>query len=115
VISALILGFTLTVSQQVVAIVTGLLLPVLNGLVMKTATLSEGAKAAIAALIAAIAAVIVQATQADGTAVFTGSLLLTFALVYLPQVASYLGFWKNLNLNEKLAPTKGIGPKEPSA
>jgi hypothetical protein len=110
---ALVLA-AITISAQVVSIITGLLLPVLVAGVTKL-NASETVKATAGLVLAAAAALIVQATQADGSAVITGSLLLTFAFVWVPQIASYYGWWKPaVKINERIFPSVGIGPKEGS-
>src|SRR5688500_12073185 len=89
-------------------VITGLLLPIVIGFITK-ANASKSFQAIVGILVAAVGAIVVRATTVDGAAVFDQALILDATLVYVPQIASYLGFWKNLDLNQKMAPNVGLG------
>jgi uncharacterized membrane protein len=99
---------TVTLTPMAWTIITGLILPFVIALVMK-ASASSTFKGVMAIVLAAVAAVVERATLADGTAVFTTGLLVDVLLVYAPQLLTYVGLWQHVDLNGKIAPTKGLG------
>jgi hypothetical protein len=108
-------GSALEITQPVWLLITGILLPILVGAVTKYAG-RDDVKAIVGIVVAAVAALVLRMTQYDGSAIFDPDYLLDVALVYVPQLASYLGFWRNLGTNEHgkginafLAPEKGLG------
>jgi len=98
----------LVLTPVVWTVITGLILPFVVGFVTKLSA-SSAFKAILGIVLAALAAIVERATQADGTAIISGGLLLDIILVYGPQLLSYLGLWSKLNLNAKLAPNFGVG------
>lgn len=106
-------GRTLILTPVVVTIVTGLLMPFLVALVTKV-NASPATKGVIGVVLAFVAALVERAMLADGTAVFTAGLLLDVGAVYVPQLVSYFGVWKHVDINSKVAPTVGIGPSTPT-
>lgn len=104
-------GASLQITQPVWLILTGLFLPIVVGLITKAGG-STAVKAVVGIVVAAIDALILRMTQFDGSAVFNSDYLLDVVMVYVPQLAAYLGFWRNMGaggINAKLAPNTGIG------
>lgn len=89
-------------------ILTGLVMPFVIGLVTKVSS-SAAFKGVMGILLAALAAFVERATMADGSAVLSAGLLLDTLMVYAPQLLTYLGVWRHVNLNSKLGPDKGLG------
>lgn len=89
-------------------VITGLILPFVIALITKVSS-SPAFKGFMGILVAAIAAIIERAVLADGSAVISTGLLLDVGLVYIPQLLTYLGLWQHVDLNGKMAPTKGLG------
>lgn len=98
----------ITLTPVVWTIVTGLIMPFVVALVMK-ASASAVFKGVMGIVLAALAAIIERATLANGSAVFTAGLLLDVGLVYIPQLATYLGVWQHVGINQKVAPSVGLG------
>ena len=90
----------LHVSEVGVSILIGLVLPVLLGFVLRP-TAPEPVKVIGGIVIAGIATLIKEAVQADGSAVLSWEMLVQFALIYGPQIAAYVGIWKNLEVNSR--------------
>lgn len=97
-----------TLTPMAWTIITGLILPFVIALAMK-ASASSAFKAVVAIVAAAVAAIVERATLADGSAIISTGLLVDVLMVYAPQVLTYLGLWQHVNLNAKIAPTKGLG------
>ena len=98
----------MTLDATVVAIVLGLVLPFVVGLMTKLGA-SKAVKATVGIVVAGIAATIQNALKDDGTAFISSEMFLNFVLVYGTQLLSYHGLWSNFSVNEKTAPDKGIG------
>ncbi len=108
-------GGALEITQPVWLLLTGLVLPILVGAITKYAG-RDDIKAIVGIVVAAISALVLRMTQYDGSAIFDPDYLVDIALVYGAQLASFLGFWRNLGTNEHgkginafLAPEKGLG------
>lgn len=99
---------TVTIDKPWVAIITGLLLPLVVGLVTKL-NASNTVKVAVGIVVAGLAAVITEAIQDDGSAVLGWDTLETFVMVYGTQLLTYLGIWRPLSLNARTAPGTGLG------
>lgn len=97
-----------TLTPMAWTIITGLILPFVIALIMK-ANASAPFKAVVGIVAAAVAAIVERATLADGSAIVTTGLLVDILMVYGPQILTYLGLWQHVNLNAKIAPTKGLG------
>lgn len=98
----------LSITPPVWTIVTGLLMPLVIALVMK-ASASKTFKGVVGIIAAAAAAIVERATLADGHHVISAGLALDVLMVYGPQLLSYLGLWQHVDINQKIAPTKGLG------
>jgi len=98
----------LNLSAAAVTFVVSVLLPLANGIVTKF-NASNTVKIVVSMTTAAIAALIVQATVADGSAIFTKELVERAIFMYLVQLLTYLGVYKPQATHAKLLPEKGIG------
>lgn len=95
-------------------VVVGLLLPVVVAALTKNRA-SSRTRAVLAILGDAIAAIAIRATTVDGSGLIDQALIIDFAFLFVPTVASYVGFWQPVaQVNEKLAPNFGIGPSGPA-
>jgi formate-dependent nitrite reductase membrane component NrfD len=101
-------GSRFVITSPVWTVLTGILLPIVVGLVTK-ASASNRFQAIVGIVVAAVGALVLRATTVDGAGVLDKALVLDIALVYIPQIASYLGVWKQFALNEKTAPNAGLG------
>lgn len=94
----------LTISAAGVSIIIGLVLPVLYGLILKPSAPSS-VKAIGGIVVAAAASLVQNAVRAeDGVAVISMAMVVQTALIYIPQVAAYLGVWKQLDVNTRTGP-----------
>lgn len=98
----------MTLSSAMVAVLLGLVLPVVVGFMTK-ANASDKVKIGVGIIVAGVASTVQNAVVADGSAFISAEMALNFVLVYGSQLLSYLGIWKPVRLNEKVAPDKGIG------
>lgn len=98
----------LVLTPVVVTIITGLIMPFVIALVTRLSA-SSVTKGVIGIVLAFVAALVERAMLADGSAVFSSGLLLDTGLVYVPQLATYIGVWRHVNINAKIAPNVGIG------
>jgi hypothetical protein len=103
------------IAAPVVLMVTGVVIPLVTGLLTKW-TLPGWVKGVITIVLNAVAAAIVVATQADGTAVFSVETLFSFAWGLIFSLVAYAKVYKPAGLTSntpvsKLAPSSGIGPK----
>lgn len=102
----------ITIPEVGVSIVIGLFLPLLLGILYKP-TNPPWVKVVGGIVAAAVAALIQNNIQEDGTAVISWLMLVEAALIYVPQILSYLGVWKPLaddDLNGRMGP--GVVPIE---
>lgn len=101
----------ITLSPNTVAIITGAVIPLLVALVTKW-NASPLLKGFVNLVLTGIASLIIQATVPEGQAVITQDLLVTWFITFATSVATYFGVYRSAEVNQKLAPTVGIGPKE---
>lgn len=94
---------SLHVSEVGVSLLLGLVLPFVLALVLRPAA-PEPVKVIGGIVVAGAAALIKEAVQADGSAVLSWEMLVQFALIYVPQIAAYVGIWKPLNINARTGP-----------
>jgi hypothetical protein len=100
----------LTINNTLVLIITGAVLPVLNGFLLRPEN-PGWMKVLVASVVATAAHAFSQVIQQDGTAVLTQEWLLGLSLTIVAMIASYIGVWKPaLNPNATL-PT----PVQPQA
>ena len=86
----------------------GTVIPLLTGLVTKLVA-SARLKAVITLFLSAVAGVVTQSLVDGGGAVLSDETLILAGIAFVQAIASYLGFWKNFDINEKLAPNQGLG------
>jgi hypothetical protein len=97
-----------TLDPTVVATITGVLLPLLVGLVTKAAAPPK-VKAIVNIVASAAAALLLNALNANGYAVVSGPMLATWLQQTVIAVAAYLGVWKPLDATSRLLPARGLG------
>jgi chromate transport protein ChrA len=96
--------------------ISGVLIPILVGLVTKLGA-PPALKAILHALLAAIAGLIITATTLDGVAVFSRESLVSAFIAWITGVAAYLGFLKPTQISPAVnhaTANFGIGPKNPN-
>ena len=98
----------ITLSPNTVAIITGALIPLLVALVTKW-NASPALKGFVNLVLTGIAALIIQATVPEGQAVITQATLGTWFVTFATSVAAYFGGYRSVDINQKVAPNKGIG------
>jgi hypothetical protein len=98
-----------TLTPMAWTIITGLIMPFLIAVIMK-ASASSTFKGVMALVLAAIAAIVERATLSDGSGLIETGMLVDVLMVYAPQVLTYLGLWRHVNINAKIAPRVGLGP-----
>lgn len=92
-------------------IIVGVLLPGVIGLVLKI-NLDAKAKGVISIVIAAIGALVVRWTTLEGDFLFDRAALQDIFHTYAIQLLTYLGIYRQFNINANLAPNFGIGPSD---
>lgn len=85
------------VSAPVIMTLVGIVIPVLNGLLTKANT-SGTVKGVLTIVLTAVGTLLVNATVADGTGVFTSQVLFTWAYTTVIAIVSYVGVWKPANV-----------------
>lgn len=98
----------ITLHQPTVLIITGVLLPLVVGLVTKYSA-SKVVKGVVNVVVSGIAALIVKGTVDNGDFVLDQALIIDWATVFVISLATYLGVYGHADINAKLAPSKGIG------
>jgi hypothetical protein len=105
-------GNSLTIGATLLAVVLGILAPIVTGILVRP-TNPPVVKILAAGVVATIINAVQQAVMPDGSAVLTGPWLVSLVVILAAQVASYFGVWQPLasgQLNEKLGP--GVIPVE---
>lgn len=103
--AAILLALTLT--PFTVNVVISLAIPVLTAVgvaVFKTNTKAAGV---ISLFLSFGGGLIATATQSDGSAVLSQALVQNAVLIFLIQLAQYVGFYKKRGINEKVATALG--------
>jgi hypothetical protein len=86
---------------QAVSILTGVILPIIVGLFVRS-QYSDKSKALITAIVSAVAALIANALNENGVAVITWDALALFGQQLAVTLSLYGGFFKRFNINAKL-------------
>jgi hypothetical protein len=86
-----------SIDATIVAILLGVIIPILNGIVTKITT-SAGVKAVLTLALATVAGLVTTATTDGGDAIFSSALVLNTALTFITSVATYAGLWKPLEV-----------------
>jgi hypothetical protein len=107
-LSAVTLATEIELTPIAVTVLSGLVIPVLVGLVTKS-TARPQVKQVLTVLLSGVAALVATTTLDDGSAVFSLETLLLATVSWLVAIASYLGVYKPLNLNDHTAPDRGFG------
>ncbi len=98
----------MTLSPITWTLLTGTLLPIVVAALTHIGA-SARYKAVAGLVVAALATLVERVTLVDGSARFTTAIFVDLAAVYGMQLLSYLGFWKNMKLNDKILPEHGLG------
>lgn len=106
--AAVTIATEITLAPLVVTMLSGLVIPLIVGLVTKSGA-SAQLKQVVTILLAGIAALITSSTLADGSAVFSLETLLLAGMAWLVSITSYLGVYRPLNLNDHTLPDRGLG------
>lgn len=96
-----------------VMIVLSLVIPAVVGIVTKY-NAPPPVKYVVTLAASLIASLINTSITLDGTSVISKEALVLTGLQFLTATLAYLGLYKPLDANAKLAPGKGIGPSAPS-
>jgi len=98
---------SISLSALSVTLLISVFIPIVTGIITKLDT-SGQIKGLITLVLNLINAAVVGAITADGSSVFSEETLIAALVGMAISVASYLGFYKPVDMNEKLVPTKGI-------
>lgn len=106
------------VAAPAVQLLVALLIPLAVGLITKY-TLPGWIKATLTIILNAVNTLVVTSITADGTALFTQTMLMTWALNTAISIAIYHGLYRPAGLtsstpNGALSPKTGIGPTPPN-
>ena len=88
-------GTVFTINNSLVLLLTGLVIPLINGLLNHPAN-PAWVKIGLAGALAAVGNAFVQAIQADGTAVLSQEWLLQTVIIFATSIGTYLGVWDPL-------------------
>jgi high-affinity Fe2+/Pb2+ permease len=97
---------------QLYSALVGLLLPLLTAIVVQQ-DWSTALKAIANAALSFVAAVVLTYTQGDLDGDHIRQLFMSFMLVFVPSLATYLGFWKPSAVAPKLNNATNFGSKTP--
>lgn len=90
-----------------VTLLVSVFIPIVTGIVTKLNT-SGQIKGLVTLVLNLINAAVVGAITSDGSSVFSEETIIAALVGMAISVASYLGFYKPVDMNAKLGPTKGI-------
>ena len=100
----------LNISPMVVAIITGPVVPFLVGLLVKSSATAKTKTVVNTVASLAVAAVANAVIPETGVAVLSWAGLANFVVTAVVSATAYDSFWKPVaSLNDRLAPTKGVG------
>ena len=88
-------GTVFTINNSLVLLLTGLVIPLVNGLLNHPAN-PAWVKIGLAGALAAVGNAFVQAIQDDGTAVLSQEWILQTVIVFATSIGTYLGVWDPL-------------------
>lgn len=98
---------SLTLSAFTVLVLSSFLIPVVNGLLVRSGA-STVVKQIVAAFLSTIAGLLTTYTQLDGTAMLSLATLQYAMLSWLVAAAGYLAVFKPLGTNDQLLPNRGL-------
>lgn len=98
----------ITLNSTIATLIASALIPLVVGLLTKV-TASAKLKAIVSIVLNAIQALIVSSVTSDGSAVISTQTLILWAIGVATSIGSYLGVWKPADINQKLAPSFGLG------
>jgi hypothetical protein len=102
----------LTVNNTLVLLLTGAVLPLVNGLLLRPDN-PRWVKVLVAGMVAAFTHAVSQVVQADGTAVFTQEWVLGLVLTWAGMFGAYYGIWKPAVDPNAVLPTLQPPPSPP--
>ena len=102
----------ITIQSSVLSLILTFLIPVAVALVTKVHLASKW-KAAITMILSAVVVLLHRSTVDNGSAILSAKVAFDWAVTTSVAVASYVGFWQQVNVNQAMAPTVGVGPKTP--
>lgn len=88
-------GTVFTINNSLVLLLTGLVVPLVNGLLNHPAN-PAWVKIGLAGALAAVGNAFLQAVQSDGTAVLSQEWLLQTVIIFATSIGTYLGVWDPL-------------------
>lgn len=98
----------LTLSPLTVTVVVAVFIPIVVGLLTKAGA-SSWVKGLVNIFTAGVVALLTANLDANGAAVLTQATITNWILATVISTATYLGIYQGVGLNEKAAPSKGIG------
>lgn len=101
----------LTLDAVWVAALIGTIIPILTGIVTKLKA-KPVVKQAVALVLSGVGGLITAGLTVDGSATITKAAFLSAGLIWLQQMAVFLGILKPNDIGEKLFPDKGLGKPE---
>lgn len=99
---------------NLVQLIVAVLIPIVTGLLTKSAA-SATVKQVVSIVLVGAAALIINGVTDGGDAVFTLQTLYDAVLMWVIQIATYLGVYKPHDVNASLAPQSGLGSAVVSA
>lgn len=94
-------------SALTVTLLISVFIPILTAIATKLGT-NDTVKGLMTLVLNLVSASVVSWQLADGSAVVSQETLVAALIGFVISVASYLGFYKPVNLNSKMAPEKGL-------
>lgn len=101
-------AFELTLAPFTVSVLSSLVIPVLVALVTKSGASSK-LKGSLLLVLSSVAGVIATNLDTFGGAVLSQQTIQNAGMAFATSLAMYLGFYKTLGINDKLAPNFGLG------
>jgi len=98
----------ITLDSTIATLIVSALIPLVVGLLTKV---SAGAKlkAIVSIVLNAVQALIVSSVTSDGSSVISTQTLILWVIGVATSIGSYVGVWKSVDINQKLAPSFGLG------
>lgn len=103
----------LTIQSSGVSLLLTLLIPIAVAIITKV-HLAPKYKAVLTMILSALVVLIHRSQIDNGSAIITTAVAYDVVVTTAVAIASYLGFWQQLNINQVAAPNVGIGPSDPT-
>jgi hypothetical protein len=98
----------ITLNSTIATLIASAFIPLIVGLLTKS-TASAKLKAIVSIVLNAVQALIVSSATSDGSSVISTQTLILWVIGVATSVGSYIGVWKPVDINQKLAPSFGLG------